>query len=238
MKKIGFIGAYDKTDLLLCIAKMLTLMNNKVLIVDSTINQKAKYVVPAISPSKSYITNYENIDISVGLYSFKELENYLGVESFDKAGYTHVLIDIDNSDLIEQFELVNADYNYFVTGFDPFTLKKGVEVLSSIRMPLTLTKVLFSNNTEQADDEYLNYLSLGMRVQWAENRIYFPINNDDRDKLVESEKVAKITLKDLSKEFKQSLCFIAARISGAGDGEVKRVLKQLEKDNDGGSKWQ
>ena len=34
MKKIGFIGAYDKTDMLLYIAKILTTMKNKVLLVD------------------------------------------------------------------------------------------------------------------------------------------------------------------------------------------------------------
>ena len=59
MKKIGFIGAYDKTDMLLNIAKILTTMQNKVLIVDSTINQKARYVVPAINPTVSYITSFE-----------------------------------------------------------------------------------------------------------------------------------------------------------------------------------
>ena len=53
MKKVGFIGAYDKTDLLVNIAKVLTEMKNKVLIIDTTINQKAKYIVPAINPTES-----------------------------------------------------------------------------------------------------------------------------------------------------------------------------------------
>ena len=102
MRKIGFIGAYDKTDLLLCVAKMLTLLNNKVLIIDSTINQKAKYIVPAINPSTSYITNFENIDVAVGLYSFIDIINYLGVMDFESTGYTYVLIDIDNPDLLRR----------------------------------------------------------------------------------------------------------------------------------------
>ena len=55
MRKIGFIGAYDKTDMLLNIAKILTTMSKKVLIIDSTINQKAKYVVPTINPTISYV---------------------------------------------------------------------------------------------------------------------------------------------------------------------------------------
>ena len=45
MDIIGFIGVYDKTDLLLNIAKILTKMQKKVLIVDTTLEQKTKYVV-------------------------------------------------------------------------------------------------------------------------------------------------------------------------------------------------
>lgn len=44
MKKVGFIGAYDKTDMILNIAKILTVMGQRVLMIDSTINAKAKYV--------------------------------------------------------------------------------------------------------------------------------------------------------------------------------------------------
>lgn len=34
MKKIGFIGAFDKTDLIIYIARVLVEMGNKVLIID------------------------------------------------------------------------------------------------------------------------------------------------------------------------------------------------------------
>ena len=40
MKKIGFIGTFDKTDLLLYVAKMLQLLGHKVLVVDATLLQK------------------------------------------------------------------------------------------------------------------------------------------------------------------------------------------------------
>ena len=40
MKKIAFIGAYDKTDFLLYVAKIMTVLGKKVLIIDSTIMQK------------------------------------------------------------------------------------------------------------------------------------------------------------------------------------------------------
>ena len=60
MKKIGFIGAYDKTDIVLSIAKILTMANKKVLVLDNTITQKCKYVVPVINPTRSYVTTYED----------------------------------------------------------------------------------------------------------------------------------------------------------------------------------
>ena len=67
MKKINFIGAFDKTDTIMYIAKLLVETGNKVLMIDATINQKAKYIIPTLdSDSISYVTNYEGIDIALG----------------------------------------------------------------------------------------------------------------------------------------------------------------------------
>ena len=42
MKEIGFKGAYDKTDLMRYIAKILTTLKKKELIIVATITQKAR----------------------------------------------------------------------------------------------------------------------------------------------------------------------------------------------------
>ena len=76
MKKIGFIGAYDKTDLIIYIAKILTVLNQKVLVIDATINQKARYVVPVINPTTEYVTEYEDIDIAVGFQNVEGIKRY------------------------------------------------------------------------------------------------------------------------------------------------------------------
>ena len=49
MERIGFIGTYDKTDFIIYVARVLVELGKKVLVIDSTVNQKAKYVVPATS---------------------------------------------------------------------------------------------------------------------------------------------------------------------------------------------
>ena len=68
MKKIGFIGAYDKTDLIIYIAKILTAFDKRVLLIDATDNQKARYIIPAISPAPTYITSFEEIDVAVRIF--------------------------------------------------------------------------------------------------------------------------------------------------------------------------
>ena len=56
MQKVAFIGSYDKADMILYIGKIMATMGYKVLIIDSTLLQKTKYIVPSISPTKTYMT--------------------------------------------------------------------------------------------------------------------------------------------------------------------------------------
>ena len=51
MKKVGFIGAYDKANLIMCLAKILSMKNKRVLIVDTTAEQKFRYIVPTLQPT-------------------------------------------------------------------------------------------------------------------------------------------------------------------------------------------
>ena len=230
MKKIGFIGAYEKTDLILYMAKILTLMGEKVLVVDTTLEQRAKYIVPTVSLLPSYITSYEEIDVAVGLYSFEEIANYLGQPMFDENQYTYVLFDIDNAKYVETFNAYSNEKNYFVTSFDLYSLKKGVEILKKISQPLELTKVLFSKDMTAEEDEYLNYLSLETRAEWSEERIYFPFDNGDNSIIAENQRFERIKIKGLSKQYKDALIYVMEQI--AESNTIKRIVRQLEKNSD------
>jgi hypothetical protein len=228
MKKIGFIGAYDKTDMLLNIAKILTTMKNKVLIIDSTINQKAKYVVPAINPTVSYITSFEDIDIAIGFKNVEEIKKYVGTTG--DLTYDILLIDSDTEERIEEFELNKADKNYFVTSFDMYSLKKGIELLRNLKNQLNLTKILYAKEMLKEDDDYLNFLSLGCKIIWDEERIYFPIENGDLSVIAENQRVQKIKFKKLSMQYKDSIGFIAQQIlNQKSDSHVRKAIKIIER---------
>jgi hypothetical protein len=100
--------------MIIYIAKILVATGKKVLVIDSTINQKAKYVVPVIKPTTSYITEFEGIDVAVGFEDFEEMKGYLGMALQEELNYDIALIDADNYDAIEKFELLQAETNYYV----------------------------------------------------------------------------------------------------------------------------
>lgn len=230
MRKIGFIGAYDKTDLIINVAKILTVVKKKVLIVDATILQKSRYIVPVINPTKMYVTEYEDIDIAIGFSNFDEIKKYLGVPEEQELDYDIVFIDTDNTQGYKQFNLQNSERKYFVTSFDLYSLKKGLEILVGLENMDNLTKVYFSKDMLKEDDDYLNYLSKEYKIIWEEDKIYFPIENGDLSVIYENQRVAKVGFRKLSIQYKDGLAYIAEQILGNGsDGEIRRAIKTIEK---------
>lgn len=230
MKKVGFIGTYDKTDLILNVAKILTTMKKKVIVVDSTLTQKAKYVVPVINPTLTYITDFEDIDVAVGFKNEAGIKGYLGIAENEELPYDIMLIDADDSLAVEEFDLIKAPKNYFVTAFDLYSLKRGLEVLSNLKEPMSLTKILFTKEILKEEDDYLDFLSLGYKVMWNEYRIYFPIENGDWSVLAENQRVAKIKLKRLSMQYKDSLVYIVGEIlNDTSENQIRRAVKIIER---------
>lgn len=230
MKKVGFIGVHDKTDLILNIAKILTTMNKKVIVVDSTLTQKAKYVVPVINPTVTYITDFEDIDVAIGFQNEEEIKEYLGVSAKDEIPYDIMLLDVDNYEALEKYKLIGDVKNYFVTAFDLYSLKRGLAILSNLKTPISLTKILFTKEIIKEDDDYLNFLSLGYKVMWNEFRIYFPIENGDWSVLAENQRVAKIKLKKLSSQYKDNLIYIVGEIlNDVSENQIRRAVKIIER---------
>lgn len=228
MKKIGFIGAYDKTDIILSIAKVLTMTNKKVLVLDNTMTQKCKYVVPVINPTKSYVTTYESIDVAVGFENMEKLKQYLGLEDDEKMEYDFFIVDTDSFEGLSAFGLQAADKVYFVTSFDSYSLKKGIEILSQLGVPTHITRIFFSKYMSKEEEEYFDYLSLGIKAIWDEEKIYFPLENGDFPAIMENQRISKIKFKNLSNEYKDNIKFLTNDIdSKIGERTIKSIIKEL-----------
>lgn len=228
MKKIGFIGAYDKTDIILNIAKVLTLAGKDVLVVDNTITQKCKYVVPVINPTKTYVTSYEEIDVAVGFSSIDNLKQYLGLDENESLDYDYMIVDTDSFEGVAKFGLQGAEKDYFVTGFDAYSLKKGIEILSQLGVPTRVTRIFFSKDMLKEEEDYFDYLALGIKAIWNEEKLYFLLENGDLPAIIENQRLSKIRLRNMSNEYRENIAFLVNDIDkDIGDKKIKSIIKEL-----------
>lgn len=225
MKKVGFVGGFDKTDLIIYVAKMLSEVGKKVLVIDTTINQRARYIVPTITPSIYYITEFDGMDVAVGFDSIDKIKDYLGVDNLD---YDVALIDIDSDKSFQKFDIQHADKNYFVTAFDNYSLKKGLEIVGRLEQKVEMTKVLYAREILQEDDDYLNFLSFYYSIQWNKHIIYFPHEQGDCSAIMENQRAAKVRFRNLSLQYREGLLMIAQQIMPeVKNNEFKKMLKNI-----------
>ena len=225
MRKIGFVGAFEKTDLILYTAKILTELGKKVLMIDTTILQKARYIVPCIAPTRFYVTNYEGIDVAVGFENIESINEYLGNIELE---YDIMLIDVDSYKRFDAFELISSERLYFVTAFDSFSLKRGIEIIGTMRQKVKMKKILFERDFLEEDDEYLNLLSMTYPIQWDDDKLYFPYDQGDLTAIIENQRVTKIKLRNLSQEYREGLFELVQEIvPEEKTSEISRVFKKL-----------
>ncbi len=228
MKTVGFLGGYDKIDMMLYIARILTVAQKQVLLIDATATQKARYVVPTIDSGQTYITNFVGFDVAVGFNDIEEIEQYLG----KSLNYDIVLMDIDTPEAFRNFEAYDNDKNYFVTAFDLYSLKKGLEILNACNETIELIKVIFSNTMSKEENQYLDYLSSSYKVVWNENIINFPIEFGSYSVAMDNQTTARIKIKGLSEQYKKSLNYLISFIldDEISTKEISKIIKKIEKE--------
>lgn len=229
MKTIAFVGANDKTDLILYIARIMAVLGKNVLVIDATINEKARYVVPTITPSKEYITRFEDYDVAVGFEDYAELYKYMGTSSMP---YDMVLIDVDSIESLEGFKIDKTDKKYFVTTFDLYSLRRGIEILSELKETMVLGKILFAYDILPEDEEYLNYLALEYKIEWNEYKVYFPTLPEDTAAMIENQRISRIKIRKLSNQYKESLMYVVTEIfeNEVSNADIKKAFKFLERE--------
>ena len=231
MKNICFIGAFDKLDLILYIAKIIKELGKKVIIIDATELQKARYIVPTINPTKSYITRFENLDIAIGFESYEEIERYIGFTEEQKMKYDYALVNVDNQDTFNNFNNQDTLKNYFVTSFELYSIRKGLETKKKIQNPIKITKVLFSSEIDENDNYYLDYLALGHKIIWEENNINFPYETKDLEVMIENQKNSKIKIRGLTQQYKENLEYMVSEIMpNESVMNIRRIMKIIERE--------
>ena len=229
MKKYVFMGTYDKTDMLIYIAKILTLMGKKVILVDTTLLKKSRYIVPTMIQEKQYITTYENIDVAIGFESFSAIKQYQRQVWGEETDYDIALLDIDRAIAYQKFGIKKEDRHYFVTSFDVYNLKRGIQILAHIEQGVKVTKIYYTKSMIAEEDDYLKYLARGYKINWDKrNIVFFPFETSDLNAIFVNQRSGRIQMKGLSSVYIDSILFLTEEISGEGSAKVRKAYKMLE----------
>ena len=227
MESIGFIGAFDKKDLLINIAKVLINLNKKILIVDATLMQRLRYIVPRVSNTgnNSYISDYLGIDVALGFMNFNGIMEYLG-KNLD---YDYALIDTDNIQTLNSFMLQGIEKNFFVTSYDEYELQRGLEIFRFLQQPMEVYKVIYSTNINDREDQYLNHLVKDTNLVWKNERIVFADTINDRKAILENQVTKEVVLKKFSATYKDSLEYLTSIMAEGNikQANIRRVIRSM-----------
>ena len=227
MKKVAFIGSYDKADMIIYIAKILTNMGSKVLVIDSTVLQKTRYIVPTMKALKQYITTYEKVDVAIGFENINQIKEYQK-QTGEEFNYDYVLIDIDSYRGYVYYQIKEEDVKYFVTSFDLYSLRRGLQVFKKMEEPITMTKVLFTKDMDPSEEKYFDYISKGLKINWNKIVLYFPFDLSDQNAIFVAQRSGRIQLKGLSDTYVDGLTFMVEEISGEkNQAKIKKAVKML-----------
>ena len=231
MKKVGFIGVYDKTYMILSIAKILTAKYKKPIIIDTTIEQKTKYIVPTIHPTGKYITTWEDIDVAVGFENTEEICQYAGIEKLENE-YDVMLMNIDSANELEELNASKNDINYFVTAVDLYSIRKGIEIFSNIKENINIRRIIFSKEMDSSEKEYIDYLIQDYPIKWVGDVMFFPLTLEDRYVEIDSQMIYKINFKLISQLYKDSLAHLVSVTFAdeISENTARKIIKTLEKD--------
>ena len=227
MKKIAFIGGYDKSDLILYIARILTVAGKKVIVADTTLMQKTRYIVPTMLPAQRYVTTFDGIDVAVGFESMQELRRHFSTENDLK--YDYFLGAFDSPEDYINMEFRSLDSHYFVTNFDVFSVRRGINVLKAFKDKTTVTKVIFTTDPESEEKEYLDFMSMSYKVEWSDEIIYFPFDTADLYAIYQNQRFSKVKFNNLSTGYMDGVTWLTEKLSELPGGTIKKAIRMIEK---------
>ena len=203
MEQIGFIGFYDKKDILLNISKIYSCIGKRTLVVDATMMQRMRYIVPN-----------------------GQIAQYLGTNQLN---YDFIIIDSDNIQTMYSFMIPSMKKIFYVTSYDKFEVEKSKELFENINKPLQLTKVIISSNLNANEDKYLvhtlenNLIKFDRKVE-----VLFEDTDRNRAATLQSQLVQNISFKNYTSTYKDSLEYLAALIAEGmvSQSEIKSVIKK------------
>lgn len=208
-KKIGMFGFAGKTEFLINLAKVLTIMDKKVLLFDATLDENLKYAIPAFNyKEKQSIIHYDGIDFAVGFNDFEMINESICTGTSNVDDYDFIILDVDTPERLEKLREVEFSRMFFVMEQNTVSLIRNQELLdyivetyNELTRNVEMTKIHFKTFMTRAGEQYYNARYAEYPVNWNSNYYDIPYNEQDIMAAVDSQLSGYIDMSRHSKQF-------------------------------------
>ncbi|AGA60027.1 hypothetical protein Theco_4025 (plasmid) [Thermobacillus composti KWC4] len=231
MKFVIFIGAADKTDMILYTAKVLSNIGKKVLLVDGTKAQLYEY---AINPIVGEKTEFEGFDVAFRLKNLSAVDELKHNKEVGEE-YDLALVDTDIPGFLTFEQFKNADLRYVVTSYERSCLVKTREVMDGIYSTtespgqLEVERIILNSVECSIDDEYLNMQLTEHLVVWPDESYHLPVDEVDLAIKINNQHNGKINLKGLSRTYRSLITDICQRIVECDRRTVRKAIRKAKR---------
>ena len=237
MQLIGMVGYMDKYDFVINLAKTINTMDKAVLVIDATLDQKLKYIIPSLEGmGRAYLTQYNDIDFALGFDSMHDIENYMIDQKINISLYDYIIIDIDSPKAYEFFRTRGIEKTYFFVDTNVLSIAKNKEIVKAMRVytaqeeAVKITKVLYRAYMSRAAEDYFEKQIEAYNIKWEEPE--YEIQLEEQDKLadIDSQFSGMIDVKKHTKTYINILSNIASQI--IEDVSSKEIIKAIKRRRD------
>ena len=237
-KVIGMVGYVNKTDLLINLAKVLTITGKSVLVIDGTVEERVRYTIPAfVNQEKEYLANFDGVDYASGFMSIQAIKEYIFSKTQEEKTYDIILIDIDNVRAYDNFRQSGA-FNkiFFYLEYTNISFNKNIQLLDVISYyeqfgeKSELRQVTCRQYVTRTSEKYFANIISRFPVKWNERVYELPFLDQDRIADIELQQSGYIDMKRHTKEFISLVADVAADIlEDVHAAEIRQMIKKYSR---------
>ena len=211
MKLIQFVGARNKSDLVMYIAHVLTNLNKRVLVVDGTRNEL--YKNGFINTEKSqFLFDFQGIDILAGSNNWLDIEECLQRSGETTIAYDAILVDHDYVETFSQ-EWPTFTDRFYVGDFDRANQLLDSEMINTLIETTEnneFKRITFESNYKMDTSYFESFLA--KNVKWRSINYLFQPDDLLEGLRMQMQHEQVIPYKRLSKQYKELVTEIVSAL--------------------------
>ncbi|THF74382.1 hypothetical protein [Cohnella fermenti] len=240
MKQALFLGATEKSHLLLTLGKLLVQAELRVLLVDSTIAQTIHGYLP-VSDTRpgSFVLEFEGLDIAAGFINRGQLERHFRQQGGQMTDYDVLLLDTDHTEFVKGCDLSDMTLRVWCASPDRRILSKNAELLQRLCLaeaavqPVPFVKLVHPFVPTAIPEAYFDALQSAETLRWGDLELRIPLNERDVIARFENQHHARIAAKRLSGPYVQAVMALAKAITGFEDRTIKNAWRRMRREKRG-----